>query len=238
MSIFHKLSPLTGPAGPFCHLRVFQKSRASIIIIIARLLRTPHDSRYTNKCGTYLSVHLELLLCLFGSAHPHDAVGRVSTRSGCLVLNPPPVGPYSHLRLYQQKSRAFTIVIIDSTITTNSTIADTQMWHLSYCPPRTVAMFGSAHPHHTSTAPPERSFMYSNSRNKELETSEGGTYSNESHIGGKRANSSLSYVTSMPPRRKDRIFNESSLEHTSPCSTPGPHENSQEKLQQQRKMVL
>ena len=77
-----------------------------------------------------------------------------------------------------------------------------------------------------------------NSRNKELETSEGGTYSNESHTGGKRANNSRRYVTGMPPLGQDRIFNGSSLEHTSPCSTPGPHENSQEKLQQQRKMVL
>ena len=77
-----------------------------------------------------------------------------------------------------------------------------------------------------------------NSRNKELETSEGGTYSNESHTGGERANSSLLYGTGMPPLGQDRIFNGSSLEHTSPCSTPGPHENSQEKLQQHRKMVL
>ena len=58
-----------------------------------------------------------------------------------------------------------------------------------------------------------------NSRNKELETSEGGTYSNESHISGERANRSLRYVTGMPPLGRDKRFNEPSLEHTSPCST-------------------
>ena len=45
--------------------------------------------------------------------------------------------------------------------------------------------------------------LFFNSRNKELETSEGGTYSNESHIGGERANNSLRYVTGMPPLGQD-----------------------------------
>ena len=47
------------------------------------------------------------------------------------------------------------------------------------------------------------------------------------------------YTEQVCPRLgKTGYSNESSLEHTSPCSTPGPHENSQEKLQQHRKMVL